>query len=168
MEYVYTYDSPLGRMRMASDGVGLSGLWFEGQSHFAAEQLSGHQFARLPVFEAAVQWMDLYFSGRRPDFTPPLCLRGSGFRMAVWSVLLQIPYGETSTYGEIAAQIARQRGRVAMSAQAVGGAVGHNPVSLIVPCHRVVGSDGSLTGYAGGLWRKDLLLRLERGEVSWG
>ena len=112
-----------------------------------------HEARDLPVFHEAARWLDLYFSGQEPAFTPPLCLQGSPFRRAVWDLLLQIPYGQRMTYGELAAKLARQRGLDSMSAQAVGGAVGHNPISLIVPCHRVVGSQGNLTGYAGGLQR---------------
>ena len=115
----------------------------------------------LPVFDQARCWLDCYFSGREPDFTPPLHLKGTPFRMAVWKLLLDIPYGTTMTYSAIAQALARQSGRSRMSAQAVGGAVGHNPVSIIVPCHRVVGTQGSLTGYAGGMEKKISLLRLE-------
>ena len=104
------------------------------------------------------RWLDLYFGGTVPDFTPPLEMRGSAFRRAVWEILLSIPYGRTVTYGEIAGRIAGRNG----AAQAVGGAVSHNPVSLIIPCHRVIGADGSLTGYAGGTDRKSCLLRMEQ------
>ena len=115
----------------------------------------------LPVFTEACRWLDIYFSGKEPLFTPPLTLRASPFRQAVWEIILTIPYGKTMTYGEIAKRIAMQKGILQMSAQAVGNAVGHNPISLIIPCHRVVGSDGSLTGYAGGIDRKVKLLKLE-------
>jgi methylated-DNA-[protein]-cysteine S-methyltransferase len=118
--------------------------------------------SRLPVFEETCRWLDVYFAGGVPDFTPPLALHGTPFRKAVWEILLTIPYGKTMTYGEIAARIAEQRGRQRLSAQAVGGAVGHNPVAIIVPCHRVIGADGSLTGYAAGLDKKHLLLQLEQ------
>ncbi len=115
----------------------------------------------LPVFDAVKTWLDIYFSGKEPDFMPPIHLTGSPFRLSVWKLLQQIPYGKTMTYGELARRIAGQRGLLHMSAQAVGGAVGHNPISIIVPCHRVVGSDGSLTGYAGGVDKKQRLLALE-------
>lgn len=162
MDYTWDYASPLGKITLASDGRSLTGLWFEGQLYFAGTLDPECRICRLPVFDTAMRWLDAYFAGRRPGFTPPLHLRGSDFRQAVWRILLQIPYGSTLTYGEIAGRIARQYGRASMSAQAVGGAVGHNPVSLIVPCHRVVGAGGTLTGYAGGLWRKERLLELEQ------
>lgn len=116
---------------------------------------------QLPVFELAARWLDMYFAGKKPDFTPPLSMRGTRFRRDVWEILLTIPYGKTVTYGEIADRISKRRGGGRVSAQAVGGAVAHNPISLIVPCHRVIGADGSLTGYAGGLERKARLLELE-------
>ena len=161
------YASPLGGITLAAeaDTDALCGLWFDGQKYFG--NTAGARSAspvRLPVFEEACRWLDLYFSGRDPGFTPPLSLRTTPFRRAVWQELLAIPFGQTCSYAEIARRIAARSGRASMSAQAVGGAVGHNPVSLIIPCHRVVGSDGSLTGYAGGLDRKARLLRLERGE----
>lgn len=112
------------------------------------------------------QWLDCYFEGESPDFTPPILLHGSNFQQTVWQRLLQIPYGETLTYGDIAKEIAQKRGGGRMSAQAVGGAVGHNPIGVIVPCHRVVGSDGNLTGYAAGIDKKIRLLRLEKVDMS--
>lgn len=118
-----------------------------------------------PALDAACRWLDVYFSGQEPDFTPKLHLVGSDFRQAVWALLRKIPYGQTTTYGALAGQLAEQSGK-RVSAQAVGGAVGHNPVSLIVPCHRVVGSDGSLTGYAGGVEKKMRLLTLENSEAA--
>ena len=154
---------------MASDGEALVGLWFEGQEHFG-EGLCAERVERMvPVMEETVRWLDCYFEGRVPGFMPALQLRGTPYRRAVWRILMEIPYGQTVTYGEIAARLAgtAAQGRLAglgsgsVIARAVGGAVGHNPVSLIVPCHRVVGADGSLTGYAGGLERKRRLLRLE-------
>ncbi len=157
MDYTAQYASPLGGMTMASDGEALVGLWFDGQRFFGAgmEQACGRR-DDLTVFELTHRWLDLYFGGGKPDFTPPLLLRGSEFRRQVWEILLAIPYGQTVTYGEVARRIGG-----GMSAQAVGGAVGHNPVSLIVPCHRVVGAYGQLTGYAGGVERKLRLLQLE-------
>lgn len=166
MDYVWTYDSPLGVLTLASDGTALTGLWFAGQLHFASTLDPDHRLSRRPEFDPAMRWLDVYFSGREPDFTPPLHLRGSAFRQAVWAQLLQIPYGATRTYGAIAGCLAREAGRSRLSAQAVGGAVGHNPVSLIVPCHRVVGRGGAMVGYAGGIWRKEWLLALEQRQVS--
>lgn len=155
------YESPLGRMTMAStDGTALTGLWFDGQKYFPTERLREAHEAELPLFRQTREWLDEYFAGGIPDFTPPLSFGGSSFRTAVWEFLLRIPYGSTVTYGQIAAELAAKRG-VLVSARAVGGAVGRNAVSVIVPCHRVLGSGGSLTGYAGGLARKRALLRLE-------
>ena len=158
MDYTHHYNSPLGRMTLASDGEALTGLWFDGQEHFA-ETLDREQEEKdLPVFSEAEHWLDLYFSGRDPRFTPKLNLRATPFRKAVWEILLTIPYGKTVTYGEIAERMHLPRG----SARAVGGAVGHNAVSLMIPCHRVIGAGGSLTGYAGGIERKAKLLEMER------
>ena len=119
-----------------------------------------------PVLSEAKRWLDIYFTGREPDFTPPLHPIGSVFRQAIWEILLQIPYGQTTTYGEIARQLAAKLGLPRMSAQAVGGAVGHNEVSIIIPCHRVVGTSGSLTGYAGGIDKKVKLLELEHTDMT--
>ena len=166
MDYIHHYDSPLGGITMASDGTALTGLWFDGQRYFAAHLSSDHEEKALPIFEQADQWLDIYFTGKAPDFTPPLHMRATPFQKAVWDILLTIPYGKTLTYGEIADRIAEQRGLSRMSAQAVGGAVGHNLISLIIPCHRVVGSNGSLTGYAGGIDRKMKLLTLEHADTS--
>ena len=117
---------------------------------------------KLPVFARTAEWLALYFDGEKPAFIPPLTLKGTPFQKEVWEILLEIPFGQTTTYAEIAAEIARRRGLASMSAQAVGSAVAHNPISLIIPCHRVVGSDGSLTGYAGGIEKKEWLLAMER------
>ena len=160
------YSSPLGGILIAADETGLTGLWFDGQKYFPDTFAEPAQEKETPVLRSAVLWLDGYFRGDRPDFTPPLHPSGTPFRRAVWDILLQIPYGETATYGEIARRLARERRLPGMSAQAVGGAVGHNPISLIIPCHRVVGADGSLTGYAGGLERKAYLLALEQGAPS--
>ncbi len=155
-DYTAPYLSPLGPMTMASNGKSLIGLWFDGQKAFAEVLMSENETnPDLPIFRETRRWLDAYFCGRSPGFTPPLLLRGSTFRRRVWEMLLTIPFGQTMTYGEVARRVGCR------SAQAVGGAVGHNPVSLIIPCHRVVGADGSLTGYAGGIGRKTRLLRLE-------
>lgn len=152
--------SPLGALLLAADGSALTGLWFADQPDCPAAP--GEAFAACPVFDQTERWLEIYFAGRAPSFSPPLRLEGTPFRRLVWELLLQIPFGETLSYGALAALTAQKLGVLRMSAQAVGGAVGHNPVSLIVPCHRVVGADGSLTGYAGGTDRKRLLLQLER------
>ena len=146
MEYTYHFESPLGGITAASDGQGLTGLWFDGQKYFAQGLAPDHEEKMLPLFEQTGCWLDIYFSGKEPGFTPSLLLKTTPFRRAVWEILLTIPYGHTMTYWAIAATIAERSGLAGMSAQAVGGAVGHNPVALIIPCHRVVGANGSLTG----------------------
>ncbi len=161
MEYTHHYDSPLGGIMMASDGEALTGLWFDGQKYFADTLSEEHAAKNLPIFERTGHWLDVYFSGKSPNFIPPLNMKATPFRKAVWEILLSIPFGHTMTYGEIAGRIAKQKGLSSMSAQAVGGAVGHNPISLIIPCHRVIGSNGNLTGYAGGLEKKRNLLAME-------
>lgn len=165
MQYTYAYRSPLGGITIASDGENLTGLWFEGQRYFGNTLCAEHCERMLPVFVQTIEWLDCYFGGGKPDFMPSLNPAGTPFRQTVWKALLQIPYGETVSYGELAAEIARQRG-AGGSARAVGGAVGRNPVSVIIPCHRVVGSGGCLTGYAGGLTRKTALLTLEGIDTS--
>lgn len=166
MTYTYHYDSPLGGITLASNGVELIGLWFDGQKYFGDILPKNYKEKILPVFEQTIQWLDIYFGGTAPDFTPPLSMKTTPFRKTVWEIMLSIPFGHTMTYGEIAEKIARQRGIFKMSAQAVGGAVGHNSISLIIPCHRVVGTDGSLTGYAGGIDKKIKLLSLEKADMS--
>lgn len=166
MHYTDHYRSPIGGITLASDGEALTGLWFDDQKYFADTLAPDHQEKDLPVFAQTRQWLDIYFSGQAPDFTPPLAMLCSDFRKSVWEVMLTIPFGKTMTYGGIAAQIARQRGLARMSAQAVGGAVGHNSISLIIPCHRVVGTSGSLTGYAGGLDKKIWLLEHEGADMT--
>lgn len=161
MQYTTHYESPLGGITLASDGNALTGLWFDGQKYFADTLDKEHETAELPVFDATRRWLDAFFSGTEPSFTPPLRMIASPFRKRVWESLLRIPYGKTTTYSAIAQEIAAERGQKSMSAQAVGGAVGHNSISLIIPCHRVVGANGSLTGYAGGIDRKIKLLQLE-------
>ena len=162
MTYIQHYNSPLGDILLSADDIGLTGLWLDSQKYFGGTLPQELTERVTPVLAEAKRWLDVYFSGREPDFTPPLHPTGSAFRHAVWDILLKIPYGQTTTYGEIARQLA---GGGTMSAQAVGGAVGHNPISIIVPCHRVVGMDGSLTGYAGGLAKKIALLELEHTDM---
>ncbi len=161
MQYIGGYSSPLGGILMAAEDGGLTGLWFEGQKYFARTLDPDHAERPHPVLEETRRWLDLYFSGREPDFTPPLRPTGTRFQTEVWALLRAIPYGEVITYGQLARRLAERRGLSGMSARAVGGAVGRNPVSILVPCHRVVGSGGGLTGYAGGVERKRRLLRLE-------
>ncbi|MCM1268619.1 MAG: methylated-DNA--[protein]-cysteine S-methyltransferase [Bacteroidales bacterium] len=162
MQYTNRYESPLGQITLAADETGLTGLWFAGQKYYALHLDRKHEEKDLPVFAQAKKWLDLYFVGKEPDFWPPLHLIGSAFQREVWELLCQIPYGQTTTYGALAKRLAEKRELPGMSAQAVGGAVAHNPISVIVPCHRVVGADGKLTGYAGGLDKKTALLRLEQ------
>lgn len=152
---------PLGGVLLAADEIGLTGLWFDGQKYFARGLPADLVERETPALLEAKRWLDIYFSGKEPDFTPPLHPIGSAFRQSVWEILLQIPYGKTTTYGEIARQLSEKMGLSRMSAQAVGGAVGHNEISIIIPCHRVVGTNGSLTGYAGGIDKKGKLLELE-------
>ena len=151
MTYIQHYDAPLGRVLLAADEVGLTGLWFDGAKYFADGLPAEHTERETPVLSEARRWLDLYFAGRELGFLP---------------LLLQIPYGQTVTYGELARQLAEKQGRPRMSAQAVGGAVGHNKISIIIPCHRVVGTSGSLTGYAGGIDRKVKLLALEQADMT--
>ena len=157
MTYAAYYFSPLGKIILMSDGTALTELDF---SEGVPEASAVHTQKDLPVFREAMRWLDVYFAGRDPGALPPLAPHGTAFQQAVWKVLRGIPYGTTTTYGGIAAHIAAARGG-RMSAQAVGGAVGRNPISILIPCHRVIGADGSLTGYAGGLDKKEYLLRLE-------
>lgn len=156
MNYTTDYSSPLGKIILACDGVNLTGLWIEGQKYFASTLSENpEKNDDLPVFKASKQWLDSYFAGQKPAISElPLAPAGSPFRQEVWKILMEIPYGEVTTYGEIAKKIAARTGKTSMSGQAVGGAVGHNPISIIIPCHRVVGSNGSLTGYAGGIEKR--------------
>ena len=145
---------------------GLRGCGLRGRSILPI-RLRGSRFPKeTPVLAEAKKWLDLYFSGKEPNFIPPLHPAGSPFRQAVWKLLLEIPYGQTTTYGEIAGRLAAMQNTSSMSAQAVGGAVGHNEISIIIPCHRVVGTNGSLTGYAGGIDRKIALLKLEHTDMK--
>ena len=163
MQYTSTYESPLGEILLAADDVGLTGLWFDQEKYYALNLASEHEPRETPAILEAKRWLDVYFTGQEPDFLPPLHMLGTPFQKDVWQILLTIPYGQTTTYGEIARRLAQQRGLARMSAQAVGGAVGHNEISVIIPCHRVVGTNGSLTGYAGGIAKKMYLLKLEGG-----
>lgn len=166
MDYVCRYNSPLGGITLASDGEALTGLWFDGQKYFADTLGEEHEEKALPIFVEAEKWLDIYFSGKAPDFTPPLNMKTTQFRKSVWDILLTIPFGHTMTYGEIADKIATLKGLGKMSPQAVGGAVGHNSISLIIPCHRVVGTNGSLTGYSGGIDKKIKLLQMEGADMT--
>ena len=157
MEYTWHYPSPLGAILLAGTDRALTGLWFEGQRRFGAGLQTAHEEKRTPVFEETARWLDTYFSGREPDFAPPIQMAGTPFQRRVWEILMTIPYGSTMSYAAIAEILSAQKG----SARAVGGAVGRNMISILIPCHRVVGSNGSLTGYAGGIDRKRALLRLE-------
>ena len=166
MKKRFYYESPLGRIVLENEGDYLTGVWFEKEktSELRAEKQADilEKEENIPqVITRTKQWLELYFEGRQPDFMPEILLRGSEFQMLIWGLLREIPYGKTVTYGELAHQAAGLMGKERMSAQAVGRAVGKNPVSILVPCHRVVGAGGSLTGYAGGIWRKAALLELE-------
>ena len=163
MFYSTEYISPVGKLTIASDGTNIVGLWLDGQKYFL-DTLTEAPLVKddLKVFEQVKVWLDRYFNGEKPDIKElPLKPIGGEFRQAVWQCLCEIPYGEVTTYGAIAKKVAIELGKESMSAQAVGGAVGHNPISIIIPCHRVIGANGSLTGYAGGLDKKIQLLRLE-------
>jgi methylated-DNA--[protein]-cysteine S-methyltransferase len=160
MLYTSHYASPLGGMTLVSDGTALVGLYFDGQKYAAQGLDATCTQKNLLIFEEVRRWLDVYFSGRKPDFTPPTAPAGTAFQQSVWEILRTIPYGETTTYSAIARRIEQNTG-CRMSAQAVGGAVGRNPISILIPCHRVVGTNGSLTGYAGGIDKKERLLRWE-------
>ena len=166
MIFIQHYDSPLGGILLAADETGLTGLWFDGQKFFARDLPAERVEQNTPALSEVKRWLDSYFTGKEPDFMPPLHPIGSAFRRSVWDILLRIPYGQTTTYGEIARQLAEKQGRPRMAAQAVGGAVGHNKISIIIPCHRVVGTNGSLTGYAGGIDKKVKLLEWEHTDMT--
>lgn len=165
MYYSTTYSSPMGTITLACDDSGnnLVGLWTEGQKYHGNTILEAMtENNHMPIFDTAKKWLDRYFAGEKPYISElPLAPIGGEFRQGVWSILREIPYGEVITYGSIAKKMAEKMGKESMSSQAVGGAVGHNPISIIIPCHRVVGSNGSLTGFAGGVQMKIKLLELE-------
>ncbi len=168
MIYITHYDSPIGRISLAGRKDAFMGLWIEGQKYFLGslkEEVTERN--EEPVFGSVKSWLDRYFAGERPqtdelDLSP----EGSAFRKTVWKILCEIPYGELTTYGKIARELTDAYGFEKMSAQAVGGAVAHNPISIIIPCHRVVGTGGSLTGYAGGIEKKIWLLKHEKADMS--
>ena len=161
MQYTSKYKSPLGNILLAADEKGLTGLWFEGQKYFALYLDKEHEEKELPVFRDTKRWLDIYFTGKEPDFKLPLHFTGTSFQNEVWKILYTIPYGKTTTYGEIARLLTQKKGLAQMSAQAVGGAVGHNEISIIVPCHRVVGAYRRLTRYAGRIYKNKNLNKME-------
>lgn len=168
MYYKTSYKSPVGLITLACDGKGIIGLWTEGQKYYGAN-ISSEMTVKddLPVFEVAKEWLDRYFAGKNPAISQlPLAPIGGEFRQIVWDILCQIPYGQVLSYGDIAKRVAAKMNKATMSSQAVGGAIGHNPISIIIPCHRVVGANGSLTGYAGGMTMKATLLELEGADMS--
>lgn len=161
MHYTSMYQSPVGEILLAADDIGVVGVWFKDEKYYAYCLDKENEPKETPVIKELKQWLDVYFSGEKPDFEPPIHMIGTPFRIEVWTILHQIPYGTTTTYNEIAKQIAKNRGLERMSAQAVGTAVGKNNINLIVPCHRVIGTNNSLTGYAGGIDKKITFLKLE-------
>lgn len=161
MQKIQTYSSPLGNLTLVSNGIALTGIWFEKQKPLQHILNLPHKVCNLPIFDDTKRWLDIYFEGDVPNFTPLLCPEGTHFRQQVWNYLLQIPYGKTTTYGALAKKMALYLQKQKMSAQAIGGAVGHNPIPIIIPCHRVIGTNGTMTGYASGIWRKEFLLELE-------
>lgn len=166
MLYYKKVSSPLGAITLRSDGEALTGLWFEHDKHYGDNDIAGAKEADLAVFLQAEQWLAEYFSGKEPQVKVPLKFSGTPFQLLVWEILQKIPYGKLTTYGDIAKAIASHKGLKRMSAQAVGGAVGRNPLCIIIPCHRVVGANGSLTGYGGGIKRKVALLELEKVDMT--
>ncbi|WP_449036620.1 methylated-DNA--[protein]-cysteine S-methyltransferase [Phascolarctobacterium sp.] len=166
MLYYKKISSPLGEITLRSDGESLTGLWFADDKHYSDKDIQNAQTAELPVFALAEKWLEKYFAGCKPKVKVPLQFTGTDFQKCVWKILQNIPYASLVTYGDIACEIAAQRGLARMSAQAVGGAVGRNPLCIIIPCHRVIGADGSLTGYGGGMWRKVRLLEIEKVDMS--
>jgi len=162
MTDIIHYASPLGDLLLAGAGGCLTGLWIEGQKYYPEFVRNEIRMKETPVLTQSKLWLDRYFAGEKPAIDElKLLPRGSSFQKIVWELLCKIPYGEVTTYGILAGKTAARMGKGQMSAQAVGGAVGHNPISIIIPCHRVVGANGSLTGYAGGIDRKAKLLAYE-------
>lgn len=166
MVFTSKYESPLGEILLAADEVGLIGLWLNKQKYYANNLPKEVQENDNHILNKTKRWLDIYFSSKEPNFTPPLHLIGSSFRIDVWNILLEIPYGKTITYGEIAKKIKERRNTANMSSQAIGGAVSHNNISIIIPCHRVIGKNGNLTGYAGGLDKKISLLKYEHVDIK--
>lgn len=166
MQYMSEYCSSIGKLFLTADEMALTEVWFEEQKDFACSLEKQCERRETPALQKAKKWLDMYFSGVEPDVDVPMHLVGSAFQLEVWKILCTIPYGKTMTYGEIADQIAKKRGIMQMSAQAVGGAVGHNKISILVPCHRVIGANGTLTGYAGGIEKKIKLLELEHVDIK--
>ena len=167
MTYTNHYDSPLGGITLSSNGTELTGLWFDGQKYFGDTLPKHYEEKSLPIFEQSARWLNIYFSGKEPDFIPKYKIENlTPFRKMVIDIMNKIPYGKVVTYNDIAKEIAKIKGLNKMSAQAVGGAVGWNPICIIIPCHRVVGSNGSLTGYGGGIKNKIKLLELEKNDMT--
>ena len=165
MKYINTYKSCMGEILLAADEIGLTGLWFSGAKNYALGLSENPVEKNLDVFKQTKYWLDCYFNGKNPNFIPSLHLIGSSFRKEVWNILLKISYSQVRTYSQIASEIADSRGIYKMSARAVGSAIAHNPISIIVPCHRVVGKNNKMTGYAAGIERKIKLLKLEHCEI---
>jgi methylated-DNA-[protein]-cysteine S-methyltransferase len=166
MEFVHKIKSPVGLLTVSSDGQNICGLWIEGQKYFGKTLGNDVLEKDMPVFEKVRKWLSVYFSGKEPDFMPPLMPKGSPFQKAIWNNLCKIPYGKTTSYGELARQFELENRGKRTSARAAGGAVGHNPISILIPCHRVIGKSGNLTGYAGGIAAKIKLLQLEGAAIS--
>lgn len=161
MHYTSIYQSPVGEILLAADEAGVVGIWFKGEKYFAYCLDEENEPRETDIIKEVKRWLDIYFEGKDPEFIPPLHMIGTPFQIEVWNILREIPFGETTTYKEIARKIAKNRGIERMSAQAVGTAVGKNSINLIVPCHRVVGTNNSLAGYAGGIDKKITFLKLE-------
>ena len=166
MQYITYYQSPISGILLAADETGLTGLWFNGEKYYADHLGLTYEEKNTPILEQTKEWLNIYFSGKEPHLYPLIHMIGTPFQIFVWKILQKIPYGKTVTYGEIAKEVAKQKRMPRMSAQAVGGAVGHNAISIIIPCHRVVGTNGSLTGYAGGIDKKVKLLTLENTDMQ--
>lgn len=165
MLYVSQYNSPLGGITIVCDENSLIGIWFDGQKYFMSGISGERRFARTPISDRVIGWLDAYFAGENPPVSFPLAPEGTDFRRLVWGELMKIKYGATESYGEIAKRLAAEKG-ANVSARAVGTAVGHNPISIIVPCHRVIAADGGLAGYAAGIDKKAWLLKFEKNNAS--